>query len=269
LNQASGVVREEDLDGGIRRLWLNRPERLNAYNPAMCRELRGAIERHDRDDSVRVLILTGAGRGFCAGGDIGGDDPELARELAGQMGRAQNLKHDLHAVALDLLRLDRPVIAAVNGAAVAGGLTLALLADIRIAGASARLGDTSGRVGLLPDEGGAWLFPRIMGFDGAFRMVGLSEVYGAERARELGLVSEVVPDEELQDRTLALAREFALRSPIALRVAKRLMREAMSSSFEASLADAALAVMFVNTGADAQEGMRAFRERRIPRFEGR
>jgi 2-(1,2-epoxy-1,2-dihydrophenyl)acetyl-CoA isomerase len=249
-------------------LWLNRPDRLNAYTPRLCRELRECLDRYDRDDETRVLILTGAGRGFCAGGDVSGDDPELQRELDGQMGRAQNLKHDLHAVALDMRRLDKPVIAAVNGPAVAGGLTLALLADMRIAGAGAKLGDTSGRVGLLPDEGGAWLFPQVMGYEAAFRMVGLSEVYDAERARALGLVGEVVPDDELQDRAVELARAFAARSPIALRVAKRLMRDAMSSTFEQSLSDAAMAVMFVNTGPDAQEGMRAFRERRSPRFTG-
>jgi enoyl-CoA hydratase/carnithine racemase len=269
MDGARSTVRTESLGGGVVRVWLNRPERLNAYNPLMCRELRAALDDFDRDDDALVMILTGTGRGFCAGGDIGGDDPELQRELAGQLGRAQNLKHDMHAVSLDLLRIDKPVIAAINGAAVAGGLTLALLADIRIAGAGARLGDTSGRVGLLPDEGGAWLFPRVMGFDRALRMVGLSEVYDAETALGLGLVSEVVPDDELQSRAEELAAAFASRSPVALRVAKRLMRDALASSFEQSLSDAALAVMFVNTGADAQEGMRAFRERRAPRFEGR
>ncbi|GAA0615214.1 enoyl-CoA hydratase-related protein [Sporichthya brevicatena] len=259
---------EEDLGEGVLRVTLNRPARLNAYNSTLCRDLRAAIDRYDRDDSARVMILTGAGRGFCAGGDVAGDDPEMARELAGQMGRAQNLKHDLHAVALDLMRLDKPVIAAVNGAAVAGGLTLALLADIRIAGESAKLGDTSGRVGLLPDEGGAWLFPRVIGFEAAFRMVAVSEVYDARRAQSLGLVSEVVPDVGLQERAVELARTLALRSPIAVRVAKRLMRDAMSSTFETALSEAALAVMFVNTGPDAQEGMRAFREHRPPRFGG-
>lgn len=262
-------VRLEVVEDGVWRLWLNRPERLNAYTPRMCRELRAVLDAYDRDDSARVLILTGTGRGFCAGGDIAGDDPELRRELDGQLGRAQNLKHDMHAVGLDLLRLDKPVIAAVNGVAVAGGLTLALLADLRIAAASARLGDTSGRVGLLADEGGAWLFPRVMGYEAAYRMVSLSEVYEADRARELGLVGEVVGDDELQDRALELARAFAGRSPIALRVTKRLMRDALAGGYEQSLNDAALAVMFVNTGADAEEGLRAFRERRPPRFPGR
>jgi enoyl-CoA hydratase/carnithine racemase len=262
-------VRSEDVGGGVWRVWLDRPERLNAYTPRMCRELRAVIDAYDRDDSARALIMTGSGRAFCAGGDIGGDNPELERELDGQMGRAQNLKHDMHALGLDMLRLDKPVIAAINGVAVAGGLTLALFADIRVAGAGARIGDTSGKVGLLADEGGAWLFPRLMGYEAAYRMVALSEIYDAERARALGLVSEVVSDGALQDHVLELAREFAGRSPVALRVTKRLMRDALASGFEQSLSDAALAVMFVNTGQDAQEGMQAFRERRAPRFEGR
>ncbi|WP_055749976.1 enoyl-CoA hydratase/isomerase family protein [Frankia sp. AvcI1] len=262
------TVRWEDAAPNVVRLWLDRPDRMNAYDSQMCADLRAAIDRFDRDDTVRVLVLTGAGRGFCAGGDIGGDDPRLAAELAGQLGRAQNLKHDLHAVVRDLLALDKPVIAAVNGAAVAGGLTLALTADLRVAGESAKLGDTSSRVGLLPDEGGAWLFPRVMGHGAAYRMVALGEVYGAARARELGLVDEVVPDGELAQVALDLASAFAARSPLALRVAKRLLRDGATSTLEQSFSDAALAVMFVNTSEDAQEGLRAFREKRAPDFTG-
>lgn len=250
------------------RVRLNRPQKLNAYNSAMCSELRAAVDMYDRDDSLRAMVLTGTGRAFCVGGDVSGGDENLETELAGQMGRAQNLKHDLHAVLRAILGLDKVVIAAINGHAVAGGLSLALAADVRLASSSARVGDTSGQVGLLPDEGGAWLFPRAMGYESAFRMVALSELYDAEQALRMGLVSEVVEDVDLESRAVALATEFAGRSPVALRVTKRLMRDALSSSFDQALSAASLAVMFVNTGPDAQEGLAAFRERRRPDFPG-
>ncbi len=260
----------EVVEPHVARLTLNRPERLNAYTPTMCHEIEAALRGYEADDELRALVLTGAGRGFCTGGDVAGDAAAGFGPVTGRpLGRARELREDMHAVALRLLRLDKPVIAAVNGAAVAGGLTLALLCDLRVAAAGARLGDTAGRVGLLPDEGGAWLFPRFMGFDHALRMVALAEVYDAERARELGLVTEVVPDDLLAERALELARAFAARSPIAVRVAKQLLRSGLESTFEQSLADAQLAVMVVNPGQDAQEGLRAFQEKRPPRFPGR
>src|SRR5207248_119666 len=159
---------------------------------------------------------------------------------------------------LALRRLDKPVIAMINGPAVAGGLTLALCCDLRIASEEAKLGDPSGRVGLLPDEGGAWLFPRVMGMDKALRMSLLNEVYSAEEALRLGLVTEVVPADQLEKRTMELARDVARRAPIAVRLAKHLMLRGQETTFEQSLADAALAVMISNDTEDALEGIRAF-----------
>jgi enoyl-CoA hydratase/carnithine racemase len=165
--------------------------------------------------------------------------------------------------------MDKPLIAMINGPAVAGGLTLALLCDIRLAAHSARLGDTSGRAGLLPDEGGAWLFPRIMGIAAATRMTLLSELYDAPRARELGLVTEVVPDTELRVRTLELAGELARRAPLAVRMAKKMMRRSLELTFEQSLGDAEFAVNIINDSQDVQEGVAAFLEKRAPVFRGR
>jgi 2-(1,2-epoxy-1,2-dihydrophenyl)acetyl-CoA isomerase len=165
--------------------------------------------------------------------------------------------------------LEKPTVAMVNGVAVAGGLALALLCDLRVAGESARLGDTSGRVGLLPDEGGAWLYPRAMGLEAALRMTMLGEVYPAQRARELGLVGEVVPDDELLAHTTALARALAARAPLATRVAKKLMLRAATTTLDHALGDAELAVDVVNDSADVAEGVAAFAQKRPPRFEGR
>ncbi|MCW0215390.1 MAG: enoyl-CoA hydratase-related protein [Pseudonocardia sp.] len=255
-------------DGAVARLTLDRPASLNAYTSVMCRELVEALAAFQADDALRVLVLTGAGRAFCAGGDIrNGEETEEGERR--QLGHAMVMREGMHRVARSLYRLDKPTIAMINGAAVAGGLTLALLCDFRIAAAGARLGDTSGTVGLLPDEGGAWLFPRVMGQEAALRMTLLGEVYDAARARELGLVGEVVPDAELEARTAGLAAALAARAPLAVRTAKKLVRRGAEVPFDLALDDAEFAVDVVNGSADVREGVAAFVEKRAPRFRGR
>jgi 2-(1,2-epoxy-1,2-dihydrophenyl)acetyl-CoA isomerase len=219
------------------------------------------------DDGIRVLILTGSGPGFCTGGDIS-PDAGFGDVLGHQVGRARELREDAHAIVTALHRCDKPVICAVNGVAVNGGLAFALACDIRIVAASARLGDTSARAGLLPDEGGAWLFPRTMGYDKAFRMVALSEIYDADTALALGLATEVVADDELDGRTMELASKLAMSAPLALRAVKFMMRRAMENTLDTSLGDAQQAVLWVGASADAQEGKAAFLQRRPPRFTG-
>jgi 2-(1,2-epoxy-1,2-dihydrophenyl)acetyl-CoA isomerase len=254
-------------EDGIAVVTINRPQRLGAYTPQMCSELLDAIRRVRLDDDLRVLVLTGTGRGFCTGGDVS-PDAGFAEALAHQMGRARELREDAHAVIIALHQLDKPVLCAVNGIAVNGGLAFALACDIRLVAASARMGDTSARAGLLPDEGGAWLFPRAMGYDNAFRMVALSEIYGAADAHRLGLATEVVADDALWTRTLEIARQLAGGAPLALRAVKFMMRRAMENTLQASLGDAQQAVLWVGPSADAAEGKSAFLERRTPKFTG-
>jgi 2-(1,2-epoxy-1,2-dihydrophenyl)acetyl-CoA isomerase len=252
---------------GIAQITINRPDRLGAYTPRMCAEILEGLTRVRRDDGIRVLILTGSGRGFCTGGDIS-PDAGFGEVLTQQAGRARELAEDSHAIVTALHDIDKPVICAVNGIAVNGGLAFALACDIRIVATSARLGDTSARVGLLPDEGGAWLFPRTMGYDKAFRMVALSEIYDAETALALGLATEVVADDELESRTMELAERLAAGPPLALRAVKFMMRRAMENTLDTSLGDARQAVLWVGPSADAEEGKAAFLERRPPRFTG-
>jgi 2-(1,2-epoxy-1,2-dihydrophenyl)acetyl-CoA isomerase len=257
----------ETIGDGIARLRINRPDRLGAYTPRMCAEMLDAIRRFRLDDALRVLILTGSGRGFCTGGDVS-PDAGFADDLAKQVGRARELREDSHAVVTALTKLDKPVLCAVNGIAVNGGLAFALACDLRVVAQSARLGDTSGRAGLLPDEGGAWLFPRAMGYDRAFRMVALSEIYDSATASALGLATEVVPDAELEARTYELAERFAAAAPLALRAVKTMMRRGLESTLDSSLGDAQQAVLWVGPSADAQEGKEAFLARRAPKFTG-
>src|SRR5271156_6083884 len=196
-------------EGPVAILTLNRPAKLNAYSEVMVHELLAALADARDDDTIRAVILTGSGRGFCSGGDVSRDFQYPARYRGHRFESMLEMRENMHALIRFLHRFDKPGIAAINGAAVAGGLTLALACDFRIAAESARLGDTSLRFGLIPDEGGAYLFPRFMGLDRALKMSLLSEVYKAREALELGLVTEVVADEGLMTRARELAARLA------------------------------------------------------------
>jgi enoyl-CoA hydratase/carnithine racemase len=257
---------------GVARVVLNRPATMNAYTDAMCEDLLAAIARFRDDDGLRALLLTGAGeRAFCTGGDLsGGGGGEHGRRIAeAPMGHGRQMREGMQAVVLALRRLDKPSTAMIRGYAVAGGLALAMACDFRLAAASAKLGDTSGKAGLLPDEGGGWLFPRAMGLDRALKMTLLHEIYPAAEAERLGLVTEVIADAELEARTLAFCETLAAKAPLAVRLTKMMMEKAMEGSLEAAMADAQMAVMIANPSQDAREGIAAFREKRAPRFQGR
>ena len=255
----------------IRRITLNRPKFLNAYNHVLCHEVTEAVDEYMKTDALRCLIITGAGRGFCAGGDISGEEPmeERMARINVQIGRGVEMRDGMHRVILALARCDKPVIAMVNGPCVAGGLALALACDFRVASDKAKLGDTSGKFGLLPDEGGAWLFPRFMGMDKALKMTLLAEVYDAAEAERLGLVTEVVPHDRLEARTLEFARALAGQAPLAVKMAKHMMQRSVDISLERSLQDACMAVMIANPTKDVEEGRKAVHEKRKPVFQGR
>jgi 2-(1,2-epoxy-1,2-dihydrophenyl)acetyl-CoA isomerase len=247
---------------------LNRPEKLNAYSEVMVHEILAALADARDDDEIRAVILTGAGRGFCSGGDIGRDFQYPSRYRGHRLESMLEMRENMDQLIAFLQRFDKPTIAAVNGAAVAGGLTLALSCDFRIAAESARLGDTSLKFALIPDEGGAYLFPRFMGLERALKMSLFSEVYTSREAKELGLVAEVVADTELMPAARRWAERLAEGPPIAIRITKRMMYKQQSMSLENALEDAALSTIAVNYTQDVKEGIAAFHEKRKPRFRG-
>lgn len=258
-----------ETSGRVATITMNRPAKRNAYSERMVHEILKALEGARDDNETRAVILTGAGKGFCAGGDISRDFQYPARYRGHRLESMLEMRENMHALIRFLDRFDKPLIAAVNGAAVAGGLTLALACDIRIASESAKLGDTSLKFGLLPDEGGAYYFPRFMAMDRALKMSLLSEVYTAREALALGLVTEVVPDAEVMTRARDLAARLAEGPPIAIRLAKRMMYKQRSMQLDHALEDAAMATLAANYTDDVKEGTAAFHEKRKPDFKGR
>ncbi|MEW6208362.1 MAG: enoyl-CoA hydratase-related protein [Acidobacteriota bacterium] len=253
----------------VATITLNRPAKLNAYSEVMVHEIIKALSDARDDDEIRAVIITGAGRGFCSGGDISTDFQYPARYRGHKMEAMLEMRENMHQLVTLLRRFDKPTIAAINGPAVAGGLTLALCCDFRLAAESARLGDTSLKFALIPDEGGAYLFPKYMGLQNALRMSLFSEVYPADRARELGLVTQVFPDAELMSKAREWAERLADGPPIAIRMTKRMMYKQQTMELENALEDAALSIMVTNYTEDVKEGTAAFHEKRKPVFKGR
>jgi enoyl-CoA hydratase/carnithine racemase len=262
-------VRYEVADG-IATLTLHRPERLNAFTAGMARELGEVCAQVDADDGVRVLVVTGAGRAFCAGADLGEggatfdrrDQPEDAGTIGG-------LPRDWGGVAaLPFAALRKPVIAAVNGPAVGIGATLTLPMDVRIAAGSARFGFVFTRRGIVQEAASSWFLPRVVGISQAMEWVATGRVFDAAEALRGRLVSQVVADAELLPTAHALAREIADHtSGLAVAAARQLMWSMLgaASPWDAHRAETA-ALAALGAGEDAAEGVRSFLEKRPPRF---
>ena len=256
-------------ENNVATITLNRPEKMNAYSEVMVHEMLASLARARDDDEVRAVIITGAGRGFCSGGEISADFQYPERYRGHRLESMLEMRENFHQLVRFLWRFDKPTVAAVNGAAVAGGLTLALCCDFRIAAESSKLGDTSLKAALMPDEGGAWLFPRFMGLQNALKMSLFSEVYTAQEAKELGLVHEIAADDNLMATAGQWAEKLAEGPPIAIRITKRMMYKQTHMDLDNALEDAALGTLVTNYCDDVKEGVTAFHEKRKPVFRGR
>jgi enoyl-CoA hydratase/carnithine racemase len=256
-----------DVAEHVATLTWHRPEHRNALTPTMLGEALQAVRDAEEDAAVRVLVITGAGPAFCAGGDT----KAMAEVVAGS-GRAPAEREQLgriQALQLALRRFPKVVIAAVNGAAYGAGLDLACGADFRLAADTARFCEVYVRLGLAPGGGGAWLLPRLVGLTHALDLVLSGEPIDAAEALRIGLVSRVVPAPELGPAVRQFAQRFVLSAPRSVQIAKRTLYRGLEMSFEASLDFIRPHIAALRQTEDHAEGLRALRERRLPRFEGR
>ncbi len=251
---------------GVGTITLDRPERLNAFDVEMLGELADVVRAMIADDTVRVIVLTGSGRGFCAGADLDrltGPSGEVREAEAMELVRAGSDVVQL------LYRAPKPVLASLNGPAAGGGVGLALACDLRIAAESASLGLVFHRLGLHPDMGTSWLVQRLAGSATALELFWTPRMLAAARCRELGLVNRVVADDHLAHETEAWAHRLAALPPIAARLAKRAVHEAESTTLAESLVIEARHCQECFRSADAAEGLAAYSDKRVPAFHGR
>ncbi len=246
---------------GVVTLTLNRPEKKNAMNAAMFNELLAVFRDVDGSTSDRVLVITGAGDAFCSGADLGDRGNDTRHALA--------RLHWVADVALALHRIPKPVIAKVNGIAVGAGLNLALGCDLIVASENARFSEIFARRGLTIDFGGSWLLPRLVGMHRAKELALFADIISAKEAAELGLVNRVVPASQLDACVADWADRLAAGPPLALSMTKRLLTNSFSLTMDEALEAEGMA-QSVNQGTeDTAEAIRAFLEKREPKFKGR
>jgi 2-(1,2-epoxy-1,2-dihydrophenyl)acetyl-CoA isomerase len=252
---------ETSRDGAVLTITLNRPDVLNAFTADMHRELVGAF-KEARAPEVRAVVVTGAGRGFCVGQDLN-EFGEAARDIAGR------LRNNYHPTIRAVRELEKPVLAAVNGPAAGAGLSFACACDLRLAGESAAFVPAFINIGLVPDMGGTFFVTRLLGAPKAFEWMTSGRRLSAEEALELGLVSEVVPDDRLAERAAEWAAKLAAMPTRGIALSKRLFDRAERSTLEDQLEREAQLQAVATGTEDFREGVEAFLQKREPRFEGR
>lgn len=261
---------------GIALITMNEPERLNGTTQPMKRDMTEIITRCQMDDDVRVVVITGSGRAFCAGDDMSGrprdwtgaEDlmPPLAPGHRDPIGTYEGLRTMSQALNLAVRNLDKLTVAAVNGIAIQTGLSLALACDFRIASSDARLGSATLRFGLLPDEGGHALVVQLIGLAKAMEFFMRKQIVNAPEALGLGLVHQVVPPDQLMPTAMELARELATGPQVAMRLLKKSLYNAADATLAQAFDDIAVRTAISDHHPDAREGGTSFREKRTPKF---
>jgi 2-(1,2-epoxy-1,2-dihydrophenyl)acetyl-CoA isomerase len=253
------------MEGGVGVLTLNRPDRLNAIDDSTIDDLAAAVSVATHDETVRAVVVTGAGRGFCAGADV--QEWDAGSEAAPEDQEPWPPK--MHRVMTALYWLPKPVIAAVNGVAVGAGCDLTLVCDMRIASTAARFGEVYMRLGFCPDAGGSFLLPRIVGEARASELIYTGRIIDAAEAERIGLVTEVVAPEALTDRAMEQAQIFASGPTVAIGIAKQNIRKNHTTTFEDALRNELRGGELCGKTEDHVEGLRATVDRRPPAFVGR
>ncbi len=258
-------IRVEKADG-VARITLNRPDKLNSVHRPMARELALALTDAAADDSVRAVYLTGSGRGFCAGQDLeeavgaGGSEPAELSEI---------VQASYNPVIRAISALEKPVVCGVNGVAAGAGANLALACDIVIAARGASFIQAFSLIGLVPDTGGTWTLPRLVGLARAKALTMLGEKVPADRAAEMGMIWEAVGDDEMEERAYGLARRLATQATRGLGLTKTLLHASMTNDLGTQLEMEGRLQGEAGRSEDYREGVRAFLEKRRPEFRGR
>jgi 2-(1,2-epoxy-1,2-dihydrophenyl)acetyl-CoA isomerase len=256
-----------DVKDRIATLTLNRPDRMNALGGTLREDLLDALTKAGADDEVRVIVITGAGRGFCSGGDV---KAMSERQQSGDAGSTKDKYAPLRdRIVLALRECPKPVIAAVNGAAAGAGMSLAMACDMRIAASGAKFSQAFVKRGLHPDWGGSWFLPRIVGTAKACELIFTGDAIDAAQAFELGILNAVVAPEALMDETYNLARKIADGPPVAIQLAKRAIYHNEDVDLRAGLEFESFAQNVTKETADYKEGVKAFVEKRAPKFTGK
>jgi 2-(1,2-epoxy-1,2-dihydrophenyl)acetyl-CoA isomerase len=249
-------------NAGIAILTLNRPEQLNAVSLPMAQSIEKAVAEVDRDDSLKVLIITGAGRAFCAGLDITTfkEVDEMSLEELGDL---------IRTLSLPLYKLSKPTIAAINGTAAGAGLSIVMQCDIRIASEKATFSPAYIRVGLVPDAGATYFLPRIVGTAKAIELMVTGDSFGAAEAQKMGLLNKVVPEKEVMKVARGLANRIASGPSIAIKLIKQAIHVGIHNNLEQQVEWESLAEYICLKTKDHKEGARAFLEKRQPQFKGK
>jgi enoyl-CoA hydratase/carnithine racemase len=254
----------------ILTITLNRPDRLNAISGDMLDDLAATLKAANHDPDVRVVIITGAGRGFCSGLDLKDTHERIqAGEGIGLTRNAKQLFSLDKSPITALWEMDKPVIAAINGAAAGFGMDMALLADIRIMSDTAKLAATMVKRNVVPESGGTWLLPRLIGWGKAAEIFYRGLNLGAQECADLNLANAVVPGDKLMETALSWAAEIAANGPLAVQTTKRMMRLGMEQTFEGTVDHLLMHFTALTQTEDFKEALAAFNEKRTPEFKGR
>jgi 2-(1,2-epoxy-1,2-dihydrophenyl)acetyl-CoA isomerase len=254
-----------DVQEKVATLTLNRPDKLNAFTAEMIAAWADALEECRRDDAIHVVVVTGAGRAFCAGGDLA----EM-RERVGEAPLQQKefIWSGVHRIPKTLEQLDKPVIAAVNGVANGAGMDMALMCDLRFASEDARFAEGYVKLGLVPGDGGAWFLPRLVGTAKALEILWTGDTLDARTALELGIINQVLPPSELLDYTYRFAQRLADSPAIAIRAIKRLVYQGQRADLRTALDAVSSLMAITGSSHDHREALQALAEKREPRFVG-
>ena len=255
--------------GAIAVLTLNRPEAMNALGePGDGDRVAEACDAINQDYSIRCAILTGAGKAFSAGGNVKAMQSRTGAFAGAPVNVRNGYRNNVHRIVNALFNLEVPLIAAVNGGAIGLGCDVACMADVRISSETAKFGVTFLKLGLIPGDGGAWLLPRVVGFSRACELLFTGDVIDAKQALEWGLVSRVVPPDQLLNEAQALAARIAKQPPHSLRLAKSLLRQGQNASYQTVMEMSAAAQALMHHTQDHAEGVAAILEKREPKFTG-